>query len=87
MSKHQVPMWLLGLVGLVVSAFCILGYLINEEAISAQAAQPLNNWVWGITTIFALVFTVGSFLKRKRLAAVSLLVMIIGMVVYFGFLN
>jgi len=38
MSKRHVPMWLLGLVGIVVSAFCIWGYLINEEAISAQAA-------------------------------------------------
>ncbi len=87
LRNKQIPMKLFGFVGLVVTAFCILGYMINEEAISAQAASPINNWVWGMTTVFALAFTICAFLKQKRFAIISFSLMVLGMVIYFGFLS
>ncbi|WP_203639529.1 hypothetical protein [Levilactobacillus wangkuiensis] len=87
LRNNQIPMKLFGFFGLVVTAFCILGYMINEEAISAQAASPINNWVWGITTVFAIAFTICSFLNQKRFAIISFSFMVLGMVIYFGFLS
>ncbi len=87
LRNKQIPMKLFGFVGLIVTAFCILGYMINEEAISAQAASPINNWVWGITTVFALAFTICSFLNQRRFAIISFSLMVLGMVIYFGFLS
>lgn len=87
MRNHQIPMRLFGFVGLVITLFCILGYMVNEEAISAQVISPINNWVWGTTTALSLVFTICSFLNRKKLAIVSGILVVIGMVIYFGFLD
>lgn len=87
MHKNQIPMKIFGFVGIIVTAYCILGYMINDEAVSAQAVPPINNWVWGMTTLFALIFTTCSFLNKKRFAFISVGLMILGMVIYFGVLN
>lgn len=87
MHDHQIPMKLFGIVGLVITLFCILGYMVNEEAISVQVVSSINNGVWGATTLFSLMFTICSFLGRKGLAIISGVLVIIGMVIYFGFLD
>lgn len=82
MSK-KVPMWLFGIVGSLFSAFCLLGYAINEAAYSVQATTPLLYGLWIVVTVFALVFTVACFFKKGRMALASIAISIISMVIYF----
>ena len=86
-NRNKFPMKLVGIIGIGFSIFCIFSYMLNEEAISVQVMSAFLNWIWGVTTIFAVILTVCAFLEKKKLLLISLAVIIVSMLVYFGTYN
>jgi len=73
----------IGVLGILLTAFLALGYLINTGAVETGDLPASTNYVWAIGTFGIFVFSIGCFFNRlTTITITAALVGAIGMFTY-----